>query len=210
VVAAGSLLTITLPVRSLVDRAAGGPYSVATVMIEVIVAGLGVAPSSSTPLLLLKERDGDRVLPIGIGPLEAQAIAMPLQGVRLPRPMTHDVFTEVIASLGGHLRRIELTDLADGTFHARLILGQAGQERVIDIRPSDAVALAVRTETPIYVAEAVLDEAGIVPQQSADLGGRAASAEPQAEVDESKLSAFKEFIETLDVDDLDSGSENRP
>jgi bifunctional DNase/RNase len=88
-------------------------------MIEVIVAGLGIAPPSSTPLLLLKERDGNRVLPIRIGPLEAHAIAMPLQGVRLPRPITHDVFTEVIASLGGHVRRVELTDLADSTFHAR-------------------------------------------------------------------------------------------
>jgi bifunctional DNase/RNase len=88
-------------------------------MIEVIVAGLGIAPPSSTSLLLLKERDGNRVLPIRIGPLEAHAIAMPLQGVRLPRPITHDVFTEVIASLGGHVRRVELTDLADSTFHAR-------------------------------------------------------------------------------------------
>jgi len=184
---------------------------VATVMIEVIVAGLGIAQPSSTPLLLLKERDGSRVLPIGIGPLEAQAIAMPLQGVSLPRPMTHDVFIDVIASLGGHLRRVELTDLADSTFHARLILEQAGQQRAFDIRPSDAVALAVRTETPIYVAETVLDQAGIVPQQSAELGGQATSDGPQAEVDESKLAPFKEFIETLDIDDLDAGGgENRP
>ena len=78
-------------------------------MIEVVVAGIGIAPPSSTPLLLLKEREGDRVLPVGIGPLEAQAIAMPLQGVQPPRPMTHDVFIEVIARLGGHLRRVELT-----------------------------------------------------------------------------------------------------
>jgi bifunctional DNase/RNase len=115
------------------------------------------------------------------------------------------VFTEIIASLGGHLRRVELTDQANSTFHARLMLEQAGQQRAIDIRPSDAVALAIRTETPIYVAEAVLDEAGIVPQQIADLGGQGTSAEPQAEVDETKLSPFKEFIETLDIDDLDAG-----
>ena len=75
----------------------------ATPMIEVVVAGLGIAPPSSTPLLLLKERDGERMVPIGIGPLEAQAIAMPLQGVRPTRPMTHDVFVDVIASLGGHV-----------------------------------------------------------------------------------------------------------
>jgi bifunctional DNase/RNase len=123
----------------------------ATSMIEVLVAGLGMARPSSSPLLLLKERDGERVLPIGIGPLEAHAIAMPLQGVRPPRPMTHDVFAEVIADLGGQLRRVEITDLTDNTFHARLMVDQVGTEHTIDIRPSDAVALAVRTETPIYV-----------------------------------------------------------
>jgi len=178
-------------------------------MIEVIVVGLGIAPPSSAPLLLLRERDGDRVLPIGIGPLEAQAIAMPLQGVRTPRPMTHDVFVEMIATLGGHLRRVEVSSLADNTFRARLTFEQAGRELAIDIRPSDAVALAVRTETPIYVAEAVLDQAGIVSQQLAEDGGQATSGNPRAEVDESKLSPFKEFIETLDIDDLDPGGENR-
>ncbi len=178
-------------------------------MIEVIVVGLGIVPPSSSPLLLLRERDGDRLLPIGIGPLEAQAIAMPLQGVRPPRPMTHDVFVEMIASLGGHLRRVELTDLADNTFRARLMFEQAGQERTIDIRPSDAVALAVRTETPMYVAEDVLDQAGILSQQPAEIGGQETSSEHQAGVDESKLSSFKEFIETLDIDDLGSDSGNR-
>jgi len=169
-------------------------------MIEVTVAGLGVAPPSSLPLLLLKERTGERVLPIGIGPLEAQAIVMPLQGIRPPRPMTHDVFTEIIASLGGHLRRVEITDLSDNTFFARLTLESAGHERSIDIRPSDAVALAVRTETPIYVAEAVFDQAGIVAPQEVE--GQEAAGEPPTEIDESKLTPFKEFIETLDIDDL--------
>ena len=104
-------------------------------MIEVTVAGLGIAPPSQLPLLLLKERDGERVLPIGIGPLEAQAIVMPLQGIRPPRPMTHDVFAEMIGSLGGHLRRVEITDLSDNTFYARLTLETAGQEQSVDMRP---------------------------------------------------------------------------
>ena len=177
-------------------------------MIEVTVAGLGVAPPSSLPLLLLKERSGERVLPIGIGPLEAQAIVMPLQGIRPPRPMTHDVFTEIIASLGGHLRRVEITDLSDNTFFARLTLESAGHERQIDIRPSDAVALAVRTETPIYVAESVFDQAGIVAPQEAE-AGQEPTSEPPTEIDESKLTPFKEFIETLDIDDLGPGGEPR-
>jgi bifunctional DNase/RNase len=177
-------------------------------VIEVVVAGLGIAAPSSAPMLLLKEREGERVLPISIGPNEAQAIAMPLQGMRAPRPLTHDVFTDVIASLGGHLHRVEVTQLSEnGTFHARLVLEQAGQEQSVDIRPSDAVALAVRTETPIYVAEAVLDQAGIVPEEALAAAGspESSSEESPVEIDESKLTPFKEFIESLDIDDLGKG-----
>jgi bifunctional DNase/RNase len=171
-------------------------------MIEVTVAGLGIAPPSSLPLLLLKERDGERVLPVGIGPLEAQAIVMPLQGVKPPRPMTHDILVEIVVSLGGHLRRVEIVELIESTFHARLMLETGGEERIYDIRPSDAVALAVRTETPIFVAEAVFDQAGIVTPTPEE-----GSAEKPVEVDETKLTPFKEFIESLDIDDLGGGSE---
>jgi len=173
-------------------------------MIEVTVAGLGIAPPSSMPLLLLKEREGERVLPIGIGPVEAQAIVMPLQGVKPPRPLTHDIFVEIISSLGGHLRRVEITNLIESTFHARLMLEANGGERSYDIRPSDAVALAVRTETPIYVSEAVFDQAGIIsPQLTEGAAAESEAAETPIEIDESKLTPFKEFIESLDIDDLD-------
>lgn len=175
-------------------------------MIEVTVAGLGIAPPSSLPLLLLKEREGERVLPVGIGPNEAQAIVMPLQGVHPPRPMTHDIFVEVVSSLGGHLRRVEITDLIESTFHARLMLETDGQERTYDIRPSDAVALAVRTETPIFVSEEVLDQAGILSPQVTEAGEQS-TGEPAEPVDESKLTPFKEFIESLDIDDLGGGSQ---
>jgi bifunctional DNase/RNase len=174
-------------------------------MIEVTVAGLGIAPPSSVPLLLLKERDGERVLPVGIGPLEAQAIVMPLQGVQPPRPMTHDIFVQILVSLGGHLRRVEITDLIESTFHARLMLETGGQERSYDIRPSDAVALAVRTETPIFVSEDVFDQAGIVSPQVSEVGNQPTSPESSIEVDESKLTPFREFIESLDIDDLGQG-----
>ncbi|MBV9328582.1 MAG: bifunctional nuclease family protein [Chloroflexi bacterium] len=176
-------------------------------MIEVTVAGLGIAPPSSLPLLLLKERQGERVLPVGIGPNEAQAIVMPLQGVRPPRPMTHDIFVEVMASLGAHLRRVEITDLIESTFHARLMLETGGQERTYDIRPSDAVALAVRTETPIFVAEAVFDQAGILSPQVNESSEETAEPTTSEKVDESKLTPFKEFIESLDIDDLDKDKE---
>jgi bifunctional DNase/RNase len=170
-------------------------------VIEVVVIGLGVAPPSTGPLLLLKELHGERVLPIGIGPLEAQAIVMPLQGVHPPRPMTHDVFVELIGDLGGHMLRVELTELADSVFHARLVVEQDHRERAIDIRPSDAIALAVRTETPIHVAESVMDQASVIPEPAADSDDQEASL-----VDESNnLSPFREFIETLEMDDLDPG-----
>ena len=172
-------------------------------MIEVFVAGLGIVQASSSPMLLLKERHGERVLPIGIGLLEAQAIAMPLQGVRPPRPLTHDVFAAVIADLGGHLRRVEITALTDNTFHACLMVDQAGNEHTIDIRPSDAVALAMRTETPIYVGKAVFDQAGIVATEAtADATGEPDSSGRKGEIDESNRSPFKEFIDTLEIDDL--------
>src|SRR5579859_1222249 len=158
----------------------------ATSMIEVVVVGVGIAPPSSTPLLLLKERDGNRVLPIGIGPLEAHAIAMPLQGVRPPRPMTHDVFVAVIADLGGHLRRVEITELSDNTFHACLVVDQAGSEHTVDIRPSDAVALAVRTDTPIFVGVAVFDQAGIVPTEIAEPPSEPDASQAESEIDDSK------------------------
>jgi bifunctional DNase/RNase len=179
-------------------------------VIEVTVHGLGIAPPSSLPLLLLKEREGERVLPVGIGPNEAQAIVMPLQGVRPPRPMTHDIFVEVVRSLGAHLRRVEITDLIESTFHARLMLETGGQERTYDIRPSDAVALAVRTETPIFVSEEVFDQAGILSPQVTQAGSEAASGEPSETVDESKLTPFKEFIETLDIDDLGGSQPGGP
>lgn len=179
-------------------------------MIEVTVAGLGIAPPSQLPLLLLKERDGERVLPVGIGPLEAQAIVMPLRGVKPPRPLTHDILVEIVSSLGVHLRRVEIVDLIESTFHARLMLDAGGQERIYDIRPSDAVALAVRTETPIYVAEAVFDQAAIVsPEVTEATSETASEATPDVPLDESKLTPFKEFIDSLDIDDLGGSGESK-
>ena len=178
-------------------------------MIEVMVRGLGVAPPSDAPLLLLKEIHGERMLPVGIGPLEAQAIAIPLQGVHPPRPMTHDAFVDTVNTLGGHLLRVEITRLAEGTFYARLMILHGGTEHAVDIRPSDAVALAVRTETPIYVADDVFDAASVIPSEIGEEGDGEESVEDSAsesapiELDESRLTPFREFIDTLDLDDLD-------
>ena len=168
-------------------------------MIEVVVAGLGRPPGTTGVLLLLKERDGARMLPVGIGAYEAEAIALHFQGIPVPRPLTHDLLAQVLVRLQGRLRRVELSALEQGTFYARLMVDQAGQQLSIDSRPSDAVALAVRLAVPIYVADTVLDEAGIVAEQPE------ASEEQAPTVDVSKLSVFKEFIDTLEEKDADPG-----
>ena len=166
-------------------------------MIEVQVAGLGRIRGGAEVLLLLEERDGSRVLPIGIGPYEAEAIALHLNGTEVPRPLTHDLLTRVLAGLDARLLGIEISALARNTFHARLLLEQAGKQVTIDSRPSDAVALAVRAPAPIYVAEAVLDEAGFVPETPEE------PAEPPPAAD---LSLFEQFIESLDDQEPDRGS----
>jgi bifunctional DNase/RNase len=164
-------------------------------MIEVVVAGLGRPPGTTGVLLLLKEREGPRMLPVGIGAYEAEAIALHFQGFSVPRPLTHDLLAQVMVSLQGELQRVELSALEQGTFYARLMVDQAGHQLAIDSRPSDAVALAVRVAVPIFVAETVLDQAGVLAEQPEE------TEEGAAEIDVSKLSVFKEFIDTLDEND---------
>lgn len=128
--------------------------------IEMQLKGLLLDPSSETPVLILRAIGGALLLPIWIGLPEANAIAMALEGVRAPRPMTHDLLRNCIESLGATLERVEVWGLLEGTFHARLRLQrEAGETLEIDTRPSDAIALAVRTESPIWVARAVLESA---------------------------------------------------
>jgi uncharacterized protein len=180
-------------------------------VIEVVVLGLGRAPGDAGLLLLLKERAGPRLLPLGIGPFEAEAIALQLQGTAVPRPLSHDLLAQVLVGLRAQLQRVEVTALTEGIFYAQLVVEQAGQQQEIDSRPSDAVALALRTAAPIYVAEPVLDEASVVVEQAAEAGSEAETTdEATTPPDSSQLSAFKEFIETLDTDDLGGGEPESP
>src|SRR5918911_375429 len=156
---------------------------------------------------MLKEKTGSRSLPIWIGQFEADAIAIPMQNVPVSRPLTHDLLGRVVEQLGAKLTQIVINDLADETFYARLILDQNGRHVEVDSRPSDAIALAIRAKVPIFVEDAVLDQAGMVFESEGD--AEEATPEPRpapAEViDESKLGVFKEFIETLDLGDLGRG-----
>jgi bifunctional DNase/RNase len=172
-------------------------------VIEVGVLGLGRAPGGAGVLLLLKERAGPRLLALGIGPFEAEAIALRLQGTPVPRPLSHDLLAGVLARLQAQLQRVEVSAVAEGIFYAQLVLEHAGRQLRLDSRPSDAVALALRTEAPIYVAEAVLDQAGILVEEAAEPGGGAEPGEGSGTpADPSQLAVFEEFIETLDTDDL--------
>jgi bifunctional DNase/RNase len=159
---------------------------------EMVVESVRVHMLSSQHVVILKDTDRDRYLPIWIGPWEANAIAMKLQGMTPERPLTHDLFSLTLEELGVSLKQIVVSDLSEETFRARLLLEQDGKAVDIDARPSDAIALAVRAGVPIYATDAVLDRAGVV---------------PEADEDE-KLSIFREFVNSLDVD-LDAPEERR-
>ena len=127
-------------------------------VVEVKINGLAVDANAKSHVVILKEKDGERVLPIWIGPAEAQAIARELAGQRFPRPLTHDLLANVIEELGGKIERIEINNLQDHTFFAQIVVKQNGTTIEIDSRPSDAIALGIATMVPIYVAEHVLNE----------------------------------------------------
>jgi hypothetical protein len=131
--------------------------------VQVEILGISTSPSSNGAYaLILQESDGQRRLPIVIGAFEAQAIALEMEGIRPPRPMTHDLMKISMETLGAALVEVVINDLNDGTFYAQLILDTTSVE--IDARPSDAIALAVRFQAPIYVSEEVINEAGFIPE----------------------------------------------
>ncbi len=177
-------------------------------MIEVFVESIRVNMTNYKRVVMLKEKTERRYLPIWIGHFEADAIAIPMQNVPVTRPLTHDLLGSVIQSLGARLTQVVINQLADETFYAKLVLDADGRHVEVDSRPSDAIALAIRTKVPIYVDESVLDQAGMVFETESEGSDPDGSETPA--VDEEKLSVFKEFIETLDIDDLGrSGPERK-
>ena len=126
--------------------------------VEMQIKGLMIDPVSNMPIIILKNKAGDAVLPIWVGIFEANAIAMQLENIVSPRPMTHDLLKNVIDQLQAQIRRIVITDLRDNTFFATILLQRDASELSIDARPSDAMALALRAEAPIFVEQSVLDK----------------------------------------------------
>ena len=176
-------------------------------MIEMSIEGIRVNLANYQRVVILKEKDAERFLPIWIGPAEADAIAVRLQDVSVARPLTHDLLRDVLEKLGAQVDSVVVNDLADDTFFARIMLRVNGERMEIDARPSDAIALAVRAQVPIYAEDAVLDKAGVLlDKEGQPVDAGLAQHEPTSKVNEEELqrmSAFREFIEGLDLDDFD-------
>jgi uncharacterized protein len=173
-------------------------------MIEVTIESIRVSLMSQNRIVVLREEGGDRFIPIWIGPFEADAITLQLQGMEVPRPLTHDLLKNVIESLGAEVLHIVISGLEKNTYYARIVLDVDGDTVEIDSRPSDAIALAVRTSSPIYVADEVMQHAGMQPEEEMNLGVAGAPSE-LGEPDEATpedLGAFKDFVEGLDLDKL--------
>ncbi len=178
-------------------------------MIEMTVDSIRVSLMNYQRVVILKEKAAERYLPIWIGPAEADAIAVKLQGVNVPRPLTHDLLCSVVDALGASISSIIVSDLKNDTFYAKVIVNVDGEQLEIDSRPSDALALAVRAEVSIYAEEAVLDKAGILLDRETgkplSLAGETADADGTkvSEEELKKMSAFYDFINTLDLEDFD-------
>ena len=174
-------------------------------MLELTIDGIRVSLMNQQRVVILRVKDTDKYLPIWIGPGEADAIALKLQNVSVPRPLTHDLLSDVISSLDAQVDRIVVSDLSDDTFYAKVVLQVNGSTMEVDSRPSDALALAVRTESPIYAEDSVVEKAAIM--LDAETGRAvhvdeedAAEPRPVTEEERAKLSAFEDFIGSLDLD----------
>ena len=167
-------------------------------MLEVRLSAVRVDLQSNTPVVLLQETVGERSLPIFIGAPEATAIAYAVQKVDVPRPMTHDLMRDLVAALGATVVSVVVTEVHDGTYYAVINLERVGSPIVVSARPSDAIALAVRTDAPIFVAEELMDSAGVVlEQEDDDDEEKDGSGDAEEIVDE-----FREFLHNLRPEDF--------
>ena len=155
-------------------------------LIEMTIKGLMVDPVTNMPIVILKDKQGDRVLPIWVGIFEANAIALQIENIPTPRPMTHDLLRNIIQDLRATVEKIVVCDLQENTFYALIYLSVNGDTVAIDARPSDAIALALRTRAPIFVEETVIDNAKTVDTSS-----------EKADADR-----LHKWLESLDPDDL--------
>jgi len=176
------------------------------IMIKVRVQSLGLDQSTQSPVVILQEEGGERVLPIWIGPAEASAIAMELAGMKFPRPLTHDLFPLVIRGLGGTLTRVLITRVHDNTYFAELVITRGDEMFTVDARPSDSIAIALRTQAQLFTTDDLLTATTISMASESDGGtvdltGESGSAGqgPQPGMNPEQL---KEYLRNLDPEDL--------
>ena len=175
-------------------------------LIEVSVDSIRIHMPTAQHLVILKEKEADRYLPIWIGSFEAQAIATKISGNPLGRPLTHDLMATAFGDLGISVKRIVVTRLADQVFYARLYVKQDGRDLDFDARPSDAIALAVRVECPIFVASEVMETAGIIPDPDENADDKQKGDTP---VDDERLAVFRDFVNSLDLPELPDEPETK-
>src|SRR3989442_15295709 len=168
-------------------------------LIEVSVASIRIHTPTAQHLVILKEKEADRSLPIWIGPFEAQAIATKISGNPLGRPLTHDLMATAFGDLGVSVKRIVVTRLADQVFYARLYVKQNGRDLDFDARPSDAIALAVRMEGPIFVAPDAMDAAAIIPEAAECTDDRGTTATPG---NDGRLAVVGDFVNELSLPEV--------
>ncbi|MDQ4142203.1 MAG: bifunctional nuclease family protein [Actinomycetota bacterium] len=160
-------------------------------MIELSLVGVRVELPSNQPIVLLKEAGGERYLPIWIGAVEATAIAFALQGIDTPRPMTHDLMRDILKETETEVERVVINDLVDQTFFATIRMSSDGKSSEVSSRPSDAIALAVRTNAPLFASEEVLEQAGIELRDE----------------EETEVEKFREFLDQVSPEDFAAGQD---
>jgi len=178
-------------------------------MIEMVIDSIRVSTMNYQRVVILKEKAAERYLPIWVGPAEADAIAVKLQGVSVPRPLTHDLLYSIIAALGASINFVLLSDIKRDTFYAKIFFNAGNRKIEVDSRPSDAIAIALRAGVPIYADEAVLNRGAIMLDRETgkpispgkELEG--ANGKEVSEDELRRMSAFRDFIDRLDLNDLD-------
>jgi len=190
-------------------------------MVEVVIDSVRVSLTNQQRIVVLRETNNERYLPIWIGPYEAEAITIALQEIEVARPQTHDLLKNMLTMLNSRLVRIEVVSLKDDVFYGNLVIEVDGRTILIDSRPSDALALAARTRVPILVAKEVMDTAGVVPEDDVQ-GQRPSSSTPatrptsskgesqETDTSSERLSVFEDFLQNLDLDTMDNSSDDEP
>jgi uncharacterized protein len=184
-------------------------------MVEVVIDSVRVSLTNQQRIVVLRESNNERYLPIWIGPYEAEAITIALQEIEVARPQTHDLMKNILSTLNARLLRIEVVSLREEVFYGNLVVEVDGRTVYIDSRPSDALAIAARARVPILVSKEVMDSAGVTPEEDMQnqkpappAQSRVMGEEPEQEVPSERLSVFEDFLQNLDLNNLEKPSDD--